>query len=274
MDLDPVLLSRLQFAWVIGWHILLPAFTIGMASYIAILEGMHLVTGRSVYLRISMYWIRIFSVAFGVCEVTGVVMPFQIGTNWSRYADTAGNVLGPLFAYEALTAFFLEAAFLGVLLFGRKLVPPWAHFVAALMIASGTLFSSFWILAANSWMQTPAGYEIVDGRFFPKDWLAVVFSPSFPYRLLHTVVGFFVTTGFVVVGVSAWLIHNARSAAEARVMLSMTLWLLTVLVPLQILLGDLHGRNTLEHQPAKLAAIEALWETGRGVALALFAIPD
>jgi cytochrome bd ubiquinol oxidase subunit I len=150
MDLDPVLLSRLQFAWVIGWHILLPAFTIGMASYITILEGMHLVTGRSVYLRISMYWIRIFSVAFGVGVVTGVIMPFQIGTNWSRYADTTGNVLGPLFAYEALTAFFLEAAFLGVLLFGRKLVPPWAHFAAALMIASGTLFSSFWILAANS----------------------------------------------------------------------------------------------------------------------------
>src|SRR6516225_8618318 len=153
---DPVFLSRIQFAWVIGWHILLPAFTIGMASYIAILEGMHLVTGRSVYLRISMYWIRIFSVAFGVGVVTGVIMPFQIGSNWSRYADVAGNVLGPLFAYEALTAFFLEAAFLGVLLFGRKLVPPWAHFVAALMIASGTLFSSFWILSANSWMQTPA----------------------------------------------------------------------------------------------------------------------
>jgi cytochrome d ubiquinol oxidase subunit I len=165
MDLNPVLLSRLQFAWVIGWHILLPAFTVGMASYIAILEGLHLVTRRSVYLRISMYWIRIFSVAFGVGVVTGVIMPFQIGTNWSRYADVAGNVLGPLFAYEALTAFFLEAAFLGVLLFGRKLVPPWAHFVAALMVASGTLFSSFWILAANSWMQTPAGYEIVDASF-------------------------------------------------------------------------------------------------------------
>ena len=189
MDLDPVLLSRLQFAWVIGWHILLPAFTVGMASYIAILEGLHFVTGRDVYLRISMFWIRIFSVAFGVGVVTGVIMPFQFGTNWSRYADAAGNVLGPLFAYEALTAFFLEAAFLGVLLFGRKLVPPWAHFVAALMVASGTLFSSFWILAANSWMQTPAGYEIIDGRFFPKDWLDVVFNPSFPYRLAHTVYG-------------------------------------------------------------------------------------
>ena len=175
---------------------------------------------------------------------------------------------------KAITAFFLEAAFLGVLLFGRKLVPPWAHFLAALMVALGTLFSAFWILAANSWMQTPAGYEIIDGRFFPKDWLAVVFSPSFPYRLAHTVVGFFVTTGFVVVGVAAWLIRKGRSVDEGRVMLSMTLWLLTVLVPLQIFLGDQHGLNTLEHQPAKLAAIEARWDTERRVPLTLFAIPD
>lgn len=274
MDLDPVLLSRLQFAWVIGWHILMPAFTVGMASYIAILEGFHFVTGREIYLRISMFWIRIFSVAFGVGVVSGVVMPFQFGTNWSRYADVTSNVLGPLFAYEGITAFFLEAAFLGVLLFGRKLVPPWAHFLAAIMVASGTLFSSFWILAANSWMQTPAGYEIIDGRFFPKDWLDVIFSPSFPYRLAHTVIGFFVTTGFVVVGVAAYLIRKGRSVDEARVMLSMTFWLLTVLVPLQIFAGDQHGLNTLEHQPAKLAAIEARWDTDRGVPLTLFALPD
>jgi cytochrome bd ubiquinol oxidase subunit I len=274
MALDPVLLSRLQFAWVIGWHILMPVFTVGMASYIAILEGLHFVTGRDVYLRLSTFWIRIFSVAFGVGVVTGVVMPFQFGTNWSRYADATGNVLGPLFAYEGLTAFFLEAAFLGVLLFGRKLVPPWAHFLAALMVASGTLFSSFWILAANSWMQTPAGYEVIDGRFFPKDWLDVIFSPSFPYRLAHTVTGFFVTTGFVVVAVAAWLIHKARSVEGARVMLSMTLWLLTFLVPLQIFLGDQHGLNTAEHQPAKLAAIEARWNTERSFPLTLFAIPD
>jgi cytochrome d ubiquinol oxidase subunit I len=274
MDLDPVLLSRFQFAWLIGWHILMPAFTVGMASYIAILEGFHFATGRQIYLRISMFWIRIFSVAFGVGVVSGVIMPFQFGTNWSRYADATSNVLGPLFAYEAINAFFLEAAFLGVLLFGRKLVPPWAHFLAALMVALGTLFSAFWILAANSWMQTPAGYEIIDRRFFPKDWLAVVFSPSFPYRLPHTVVGFFVTTGFVVVGVAAWLIRKGRSVDEARVMLSMTLWLLTALVPLQIFLGDQHGLNTLEHQPAKLAAIEARWDTERRIPLTLFAIPD
>ena len=274
MDLDPVLLSRFQFAWLIGWHILMPAFTVGMASYIALLEGLHVATGRPIYLRISIFWIRIFSVAFGVGVVSGVIMPFQFGTNWSRFADATSNVLGPLFAYEGIMAFFLEAAFLGVLLFGRKLVPPWAHFIAALMVALGTLFSAFWILAANSWMQTPAGYEIVDGRFFPKDWLAVVFSPSFPYRLGHTVVGFFVTTGVVVTGIAAYLIRKRQSVDEARVMLSMTLWLLTVLVPLQILLGDQHGLNTREHQPAKLAAIEARWDTGRRVPLTLFAIPD
>jgi cytochrome bd ubiquinol oxidase subunit I len=274
MDLDPVLLSRLQFAWVIGWHILMPAFTVGMASYIAILEGLHLVTGDGVYLRISTFWIRIFSVAFGVGVVTGVIMPFQIGTNWSRFADAAGNVVGPLFAYEGLTAFFLEAAFLGVLLFGRKLVPPWAHFVAALMVASGTLFSSFWILAANSWMQTPVSYEIIDGRFFPKDWFDVVFSPSFPFRLAHTVTGFYVTTAFVVLAIAAWLIRKGRSVEEARVMLSMTLWLLTFLVPLQIFLGDQHGLNTAAHQPAKLAAIEARWDSQPSFPLTLFAVPD
>src|SRR5262249_9375399 len=182
MDLDPTLLSRLQFAWVIGWHILLPAFTVGCASFIAVLEGMNLATGRAVYLRVSMFWIRIFAIAFGMGVVTGIVMPFQFGTNWSRYAAATANVLSPLFAYDGLTAFFLEAAFLGVLLFGRKLVPPWAHFVAAAMVALGTLFSSFWILAANSWMQTPAGYEIVNGQFMPTNWLEVIFNPSFPYR--------------------------------------------------------------------------------------------
>jgi cytochrome bd ubiquinol oxidase subunit I len=274
MDLDPVFLSRLQFAWVIGWHILLPAFTVGAAAFIAVLEGFNLATGRDVYLRVSMFWIKIFSIAFGMGVVTGVVMPFQLGTNWSRYSDATANVLAPLFAYEGLTAFFLEAAFLGVLLFGRKLVPRWAHFFAALMVALGTLFSSFWILSANSWMQTPAGYEIIDGRFFPKDWMEVVFSPSFPSRLAHTVVAFYITTGFVVLGVGAYLLRRERFAVEGRTMLSMTLWLLTALVPLQIFLGDHHGLNTLEHQPAKLAAIEARWETGRRIPLTLFAIPD
>jgi len=274
MTLDPLILSRLQFAWVVAWHILLPAFTIGLASYIAVLEGMHLATGREIYFRISSFWTRIFAVSFGMGVVSGIVMPFQIGTNWSRFSDDTANVLSPLLAYEGLLAFFLESAFLGVLLFGRSLVPRWAHFVAAFMVAAGTLFSAFWILSTNSWMQTPAGYELVDGRFYPKDWLQIIFNPSFPYRLAHTVVGFYVTTGMVVAGVGALLIRRGRFVEEGRVMLSMTLWLLTVLIPLQMLLGDQHGLNTLEHQPAKLAAIEARWDTASRVPLTLFAVPD
>jgi cytochrome d ubiquinol oxidase subunit I len=274
MKFDPVILSRFQFAWVVGWHILLPAFTVGCASFIAVLEGFKLATGRAAYERVSLFWTKIFSIAFGMGVVTGIVMPFQFGTNWSRYAEATANVLSPLFAYEGLTAFFLEAAFLGVLLFGRKLVPPWAHFSAALMVALGTLFSSFWILAANSWMQTPAGYEIVNGQFFSKDWFDVIFNPSFPYRLAHVVVGFYVTTAFVVLGVGAYLVRRERAAEEGRLMLSMALWLLTVLVPLQMFIGDQHGLNTREYQPAKLAAIEARWDTARHVPLTLFAIPD
>ena len=274
MDVDPAFLSRIQFAWVIAWHILLPAFTVGAASYIAITEGLGLATGRAVYVRISMFCTKIFSIAFGMGVVTGVVMPFQFGTNWSRYATAIANVLSPLFAYEGLTAFFLEAAFLGVLLFGRKLVPPWAHFLSAVMVAFGTLFSSFWILSANSWMQTPAGYEVVDGQFLSTNWADVIFNPSFPYRLAHTVVAFYCTTGFVVLGTGAWFIRRRQFAEEGRIMLSMALWLLAVLVPLQMVLGDLHGQNTREYQPAKLAAIEARWETGTRVPLTLFAIPS
>jgi cytochrome d ubiquinol oxidase subunit I len=272
--LDPLLLSRLQFAWVIAWHILLPAFTVGLASYIAVMEGTYFFTRREIYFRVSTFWTRIFSVSFAMGVVSGIIMPFQFGTNWSRYSDATANVLSPLFAYEGLTAFFLEAAFLGVLLFGRTLVPRWLHFFAAIMVAAGTLFSSFWILSANSWMQTPAGAVLIDGRFFPQDWSEIIFNPSFPYRLGHTVVGFYVTTAFVVVGVAAWLLRHGRAAAEARAMLSTTLWLLLALVPLQILLGDLHGLNTREHQPAKLAAIEARWDTASRVPLTLFAIPD
>jgi cytochrome d ubiquinol oxidase subunit I len=274
MHFDPVLLSRIQFAWVIAWHILLPAFTVGAASFIAVLEGLALATGREVYVRISTFWIKIFAIAFGMGVVTGIIMPFQFGTNWSRYASAVGQDLSPLFAYEGLTAFFLEAGFLGVLLFGRKLVPPWAHFVAALMVAIGTLFSTFWILSANSWMQTPAGYEIVNGQFIPTDWIKVIFNPSFPYRLAHTAFAFFTTTGFVVLGLGAYLLRRNRSVQEARIMFSMALWALTVLVPLQMVIGDMHGLNTRKYQPAKLAAIEAKWDTGKGVPLTLFAIPD
>ena len=274
MDLDPLLLSRVQFAWLIAWHIMLPAFTIGLASYIAFLETLYFTGGRGLYLRISTFWTRIFAIAFGMGVVSGIVMPFQFGTNWSRFADGTANVLSPLFAYEGLLAFFLEASFLGVLLFGRDLVPRWAHLVAAYMVAAGTLFSAFWILAANSWMQTPAGHVLRDGMFYAEDWLQVIFTPSFPFRFAHTVIASYITTGFVVLGVAARLILRGRFREEGRTMFSVTLWLLTILVPLQIYVGDLHGLNTLEHQPAKLAAIEGNWEAGAREPLTLFAWPD
>jgi cytochrome d ubiquinol oxidase subunit I len=272
--LDAVLLSRLQFVWVIAWHILMPAFTVGLASFIACLEGLRLATGNDVYARLSAFWTKIFAISFGMGVVSGIAMPFQFGTNWSRFSDATADVISPLMAYEGLTAFFLESAFLGVLLFGRSRVPPGVHFFAALMVALGTLFSSFWIIAVNSWMQTPAGYALIDGRFEPRDWMAVIFSPSFPYRLAHTVNGFYITTGFVVLGVGAWMLRKGTGGDAAKRMVSLTLWLLLGLVPLQILLGDMHGLNTLEHQPTKLAAIEANWHRERRASLTLIAIPD
>ncbi len=274
MHFDPLFLSRLQFAWVVAWHFLMPAFTVGLASFIAVMEGLHLVTTRDVYLRISIFWTKIFAVSFGMGVVSGITMPFQFGTNWSRFSDDVGDVISPLLGYEGLTAFFLEAAFLGVLLFGRRLVPRWAHFFAALMVALGTLASTFWILATNSWMQTPAGFDIVNGRFVPKDWLEVIFNPSFPFRFAHVVTAIYITTGFVVVGVAAWWLLSRRFYEEARTMLSMTLWLLTVLVPLQLVFGDQQGLDTLKHQPAKLAAIEGIWDGGRRLPWVVFAIPD
>lgn len=274
MDLDPLFLSRIQFAFLIAFHFLLPAFTIGLASYIAVLEGLYLVTQRDVYLRVSAFWLRIFAVSFGMGVVSGIVMPFQFGTNWSRYSEATAAVIAPLMGYEALTAFFLEAAFLGILLFGRQLVPQWVHFASAVIVALGTLFSAFWILAANSWMQTPAGYELVDGRYLPTNWLEVIFNPSFPYRLAHTVVAVYLTTAFTVIGVAAWFLRRGRHEAESRVMIAMGVLLATVLVPLQVVIGDLHGLNTLEHQPQKLAAMEGIWESGKGQPAVLFAIPD
>jgi cytochrome bd ubiquinol oxidase subunit I len=274
MSLDAVLLSRLQFVWVVALHILLPAFTVGLASYIAVLEGLHFATRRPVYLRLSQFWLKLFAVSFGMGVVSGIVMPFQFGTNWSRFSDAAADIIGPLMAYEGLMAFFLEAGFLGVLLFGRSRVPPWVHFFAAIMVAVGTLFSTFWILAVNSWMQTPAGFSVVDGRFFPADWFAVIFNPSFPYRLAHTAMAFFITTALVVAGVAAYHLRAGRFRKEGVVMLKQAFGLLTLLVPLQIVIGDLHGLNTLEYQPAKIAAMEANWETQRRMPLLLFALPD
>jgi cytochrome d ubiquinol oxidase subunit I len=274
MHLDPLLLSRLQWTWVIAWHILLPAFTVGLASYIAVLEGLHFFTKKEIWFRISGFWTNIFAVSFAMGVVSGIIMPFQFGTNWSRFSDAAANIISPLLAYEDLMAFFLEASFLGVLLFGRTLVPRWAHFLAACMVAFGTLLSSFWILSANSWMQTPAGYRIQDGRFFPVDWPAIIFNPSFPYRFAHNVTAFYITTGFVVLGVGAWLWRRGRSPEEARLMVKMALNLLIVLVPLQFLFGDMHGLNTREHQPAKLAAIEGRYDTAKPAPLTLIGIPD
>ena len=272
--MDPVFLSRIQFAFLIAFHFLLPAFTIGLASYIAVLEGLYLRTRRQVYLRISAFWIRIFAVSFGMGVVSGIVMPFQFGTNWSRYSEMTAGIVAPLMGYEGLTAFFLEAAFLGILLFGRKLVPAWVHFASAVIVAFGTLLSAFWILAANSWMQTPAGFELVNGQFVPTSWTEAIFNPSFPYRFAHTVIAVYLTTAFTVIGVAAWYLRRGRHVEESRVMIAMGILLSSLLVPLQAVLGDLHGVNTLEHQPAKLAAIEGIWESGTGQPAVIFGIPD
>jgi cytochrome bd ubiquinol oxidase subunit I len=271
---DALLLSRIQFAWVIAFHILLPAFTVGLACYVATLEVRYWISKNDTIRRLSAFWIKIFAISFGMGVVSGIVMPFQFGTNWSRFTDAASNVIGSLLAYEVVTAFFLEAAFLGILLFGRKLVPQWAHALSAVMVALGTVMSSFWILAVNSWMQTPAGFEIIDGRFFPTSMFDVIFTPSFPYRLAHTVTAFLVTTAFVILAVGAYYLRRNRSPDESRIMIRMSLLFLAVMVPLQIVIGDLHGLNSLEHQPTKVAAMEGLWETGRGVSASLFAIPD
>ncbi len=274
MEFDPVLLSRIQFAFVMSFHILFPAFTIGLASYIAVLEGCWLFSGNDVYVRLSRFWTRIFAVSFGMGVVSGIVMSYQFGTNWSRFSDMAGNIIGPLMAYEVLMAFFLEATFLGILLFGRSRVPPKLFFVAAVMVALGTLASAFWILSANSWMHTPSGHEIRDGIFYPVDWWRIVFNPSFPYRFVHMVTACYLTTAFVVIGVSAWQLRRGRADATSRKAMSMGLWLVLLLAPAQAVIGDLHGLNTLAHQPAKIAAIEGNWETQRGMPLLLFAIPD
>ena len=269
-----LLLSRVQFAWVIALHILLPAFTVGLACYVATLETLWWLTKRDVFRRVSAFWIRLFAVSFGMGVVSGIVMPFQFGTNWSRFIAATSSTIGPLMAYEVLTAFFLESAFLGVLLFGRKLVPQWAHVVSALLVAAGTLLSSFWILAVNSWMQTPTGYRLVDGRFVPDSLLSIIFNPSFPYRLAHTVSAFLITTAFVIMGVGAHYLLQRRAEPEARVMVKMGLLFLAVMVPVQVVLGDLHGLNTREHQPLKLAAMEGLWDSGRRVPANLFSLPD
>ena len=274
MELDPVLLSRIQFAFVVSFHAIFPVFTIGLASYIAVLEGLAFKTNNPSWAKLSAFWTKVFAVVFGMGVVSGIVMSFQFGTNWSNFAQASANFLGPMLSYEVVTAFFLEAAFLGVLLFGRDKVPAGVHLFAAVMVATGTFISSFWILSANSWMHTPAGTEFRDGVFFVTSWSEAIFNPSFPYRFSHMVVASFLTGSFVVAGVSAWYLLRKREVEANRRALSMSLWLILVLAPTQAVIGDFHGLNTLEHQPMKVAAMEGNWETSRNVPLLLFAIPD
>ncbi len=268
-------LARFQFAFTISAHIIFPAFSIGLASYLAVLEGLWLIRRDNAYMALFDYWKKIFALVFGMGVVSGVVMSYQFGTNWSVFADRTGPILGPLMGYEVLTAFFLEAGFLGVMLFGLDRVGPRLHFLATLMVAVGTLISAFWILSVNSWMQTPAGYAINEaGQFVPNDWWQVVFNPSFPYRLVHMTLAAYLTTAFVVGGVGAW--HLLRDGANpgARIMFSMAMWMALIVAPLQILSGDLHGLNTLEHQPAKVAAMEGHYESRDGAPFVVFGIPD
>ncbi len=275
IDSLSVMLARLQFAWTIGVHILFPSFTIGLASYLAVLEALWLKTGKQVYIRLFKYWMKVFAMVFGMGVVSGIVMSYEFGTNWSVFADKTGPVLGPLLAYEVLSAFFLEAGFLGIMLFGLEKVGRKLHFTATVLVAVGTFFSAFWILSANSWMQTPAGYGINEvGQFVPKDWLKIIFNPSFPYRLAHMVTAAYLTTAFVVGAVGAWHLLRDKDCEGAKVMFSMAMWMATFVAPAQIIIGDMHGLNTLEHQPAKIAAVEGHFETQKGAPLILFGMPD
>ncbi len=273
---DAVVLARAQFAFTMSFHIIFPVFTIGLASYLAVLEALWLWTGRDVYINLFNYWLKIFAVVFGMGVVSGIVMSYQFGTNWSAYADKVGPVIGPLMAYEVLTAFFLEAGFLGVMLFGLERVGHRLHFVATSMVAIGTLTSAFWILSANSWMQTPAGFTVnADGQFIVADWLEVIFNPSFPYRLVHMVLAAYLTTALVVGAVGAFHLLRDQHLAGPRVMFSMAMWMAALVAPIQILAGDQHGLNTLEHQPTKIMAMEGHFESHPdGAPLILFGLPD
>ncbi|WP_395542483.1 cytochrome ubiquinol oxidase subunit I [Neotabrizicola sp. sgz301269] len=270
-------LARFQFAFTISAHIIFPAFTIGLASFLAVLNALWLWKGDPVYLRLFDYWKTIFAVVFGMGVVSGIVMSYQFGTNWSVFSDKAGPIIGPLMGYEVLSAFFLEAGFLGVMLFGRQRVGEGVHMAATAIVAIGTLFSAFWILSVNSWMQTPTGHGVnAAGQFVPEDWWAVVFNPSFPYRLVHMVLAAYLTTAFMVGGVGAWHLIRSPDSRGAAIMFSMAMWMALAVTPLQIVAGDAHGLNTLEHQPAKIAAMEGHFEgfPQGGAPLILFGLPD
>jgi cytochrome bd ubiquinol oxidase subunit I len=281
MELDALLLSRIQFGFVISFHIIFPAFTIGLASWLAALEFRWLRTGNEAYRNLYRFWAKIFAVSFGLGVVSGIVMTFQFGTNWSRFSEFTRNVLGPLIQYEVITAFFLEAGFLGIMLFGWQRVGNRLHFLATCLVALGTLISAFWILSANSWMQTPSGYAIENGIAVPLDWWKIIFNPSFPFRYLHMVLGCYLTAALAVAGMSSFMLLRARRAGvsdgqvdDARRSLSMALWFASLAIPVQIVIGDLHGLGVLEYQPAKLAAIEGNWVKQGNMPLRLFAIPD
>ena len=275
-DWDAFMLARIQFAFTVSFHIIFPSITIGLASYLAVLEGCYLKTHNPVYKQLYLFWSKIFAVNFGMGVVSGLVMAFQFGTNWSGFSEFAGSITGPLLTYEVITAFFLEAGFLGVMLFGWNKVGPRLHFFATCMVALGTFMSTFWILASNSWMQTPQGYIIENGVVVPTDWIAVIFNPSFPYRLAHMAIAAFITSALLVVATGAWHALKGKRDAAVNKMLSMGLGLLIVLVPLQVLVGDMHGLNTLKYQPAKIAAVEGHFknEGNEPTPLILFGIPD
>src|SRR6201988_3747168 len=269
-------LARIQFGFTISFHIIFPAITIGLASYLVVLEGLWLWKQETVYRDLHLFWAKIFAVNFAMGVVSGLVMAYQFGTNWSHYSAFAGSITGPLLTYEVMTAFFLEAGFLGVMLFGWNKVGDGLHFFATMMVALGTLISATWILASNSWMQTPQGFEIIDGRVVPVDWFKVIFNPSFPYRLAHMVVAAYLATALFVGASGAWHLLKGRDTPAVRTMLSMAMWMLLIVTPIQIEIGDQHGLNTLEHQPAKIAAVEGHWENkpGESVPLILFGWPD
>lgn len=273
--MNAVDLSRLQFAFTIGYHILWPTFTIGLACFVALLSGLWWRTGRPVYRDLMRFWLKLFALAFGMGVVTGVVISYEIGMNWAGFSRSISNVLGPLFMYEAMTAFFLEAGFIGIVLFGEHRVGKGMHFLSCCMVAGGTLLSATWIIASNSFMQTPAGAVAdADGIFHVVDWWQVIFNPSFPYRLAHMVCASFLTGSFVVAGVSAFHMWRGRAVEASRTAFSLAMWLALILAPAQIFIGDLHGRNTLDHQPTKLAAMEGLWDTTSGAPMTVFAWPD
>lgn len=274
---DALLLARIQFAFTVSFHFLFPAITIGLASYLAVLEALWLKTGKAEYIDLFRYWVKVFALVFAMGVVSGIVMSYQFGTNWAAFSDKAGPIIGPLMAYEVLTAFFLEAGFLGVMLFGMSRVGKGLHFTATLMVAIGTFISAFWILSVNSWMHTPAGYAMNEqGQFISAgSWLAIIFNPSFPYRLMHTISAAYLTTAFIVGGVGAWHLLRDRENPGARIMFSMAMWMAAIVAPIQIVLGDLHGLNTLEHQPVKVMAMEGHYQSHpQGAPLILFGIPN